>query len=134
MENKNLLWSERKRLTFFALPWTFTKYGFSDDRVFVSRGLLKTVYDEVRMYRIMDISLERTLGQKMFGLGTIKFCSADKTLGDFEFKNIKNSLEVKEQISELIEKQRTEKRVVNREAMYDVNHDFCGTDDMDDDE
>lgn len=46
--------------------------------------------DEVRLYRIIDISLNRTLGQRMFGLGTIKCCSADKTLGDFEIKTSRN--------------------------------------------
>ena len=50
----------------------------------------------------MDISLNRTLGQRMFGLGTIKCCSADKTLGDFEIKNIKKSKDVKEMLSEMV--------------------------------
>lgn len=132
MDKKTLLWSARKRLLFFGLPWTFTKYGYSNERIFISKGLLRTVEDEVRLYRIMDLSLERTLAQKIFGLGTIKFCSADKTLGDFEFKNIKNASQVKEQLSELIEQQRTQKRVVNREAMYNPN-DFDIMDEVDND-
>ena len=67
----------------------------------------------------MDLQLSRTLGQKMFGLGTIKVKSADKTLGDFEIKNIKNSKEVKEQLSKLVEEMRDKKRVVNRELMME---------------
>ena len=42
----------------------------------------------------------------MFGLGTIKCCSADKTLGDFEIKNIKKSKGVKEMLSEMVEEER----------------------------
>ena len=45
--------------------------------------------------------------------------SADKTLGDFEIKNIKNSKEVKEQLSKLVEEMRDKKRVVNRELMME---------------
>ena len=66
----NYLWSARKRNA-LGLPWTFTKYAFTEDRLFVTTGLLKTVEDEVRLYRILDISLSRTLLQKIFGMGTI---------------------------------------------------------------
>ena len=47
----NYLWSARKRNA-LGLPWTFTKYAFTEDRLFVTTGLLKTVEDEVRLYRI----------------------------------------------------------------------------------
>ena len=112
------LWSDRKR-TIFGLPLSFTKYSLTKDRLFIQTGLLSTKEDEVRLSRIMDISLTRSLGQKMFGLGTIHCCSADKTLGDFDIKNIKNPRNTKELIAELVEKQRDEKRVVSREFMQD---------------
>jgi hypothetical protein len=67
----------------------------------------------------MDISLERSLWQRMFGLGTIKCCSADKTMKDFEIKNIKKPREVKEQLSTFVEEERTRKRVSGREFMND---------------
>ena len=87
--------------------------------MFIETGFFNSVENEVRLYRIMDLQLSRTLGQKMFGLGTIKVKSADKTLGDFEIKNIKNSKEVKEQLSKLVEEMRDKKRVVNRELMME---------------
>mgnify|MGYP000789395574 CR=1 FL=1 len=110
----NIVWKDRKR-TLFGLPWSFTKYSLSDDRLFISTGFLSTKEDEVRLYRIMDISLKRTLGQRIFGLGTIKCCSADKTLGDFEIKNIKKSKDVKELLSEMVENERNRKKVTSRE-------------------
>ncbi|MDO4167444.1 MAG: PH domain-containing protein [Eubacteriales bacterium] len=124
MADNNYVWSERKRL-WCGLPWTFTKYALSEDRLFVTSGLLKTVEDEVRLYRILDISLSRSLTQKLFGMGTIEISSADKTLGDFALVNIKNPMEVKEQLSALVEENRDKKRVTNREFMGD---------DLDDDE
>ena len=123
--NKNfksqLLWQDRKRWTFFGLPWTFTRYAVSKERLFISRGFLNVKDDEVRLYRIMYISLSRSLGQRIFGLGSIKICSADKTLGDFELVNIKHPMDTKELISNLVEKQRETKRVVNRENMVDAH-------------
>ena len=118
MENQNIIWKDRKR-TLFGLPLSFTKYSLEEDRLYIETGFFNSVENEVRLYRIMDLQLSRTLGQKMFGLGTIKVKSADKTLGDFEIKNIKNSKEVKEQLSKLVEEMRDKKRVVNRELMME---------------
>ena len=112
-----ILWSDRKRWTFFALPFTFTKYSLSDDRFFINKGFLSKTEDEVRLYRITDVSLKRSFGQRIFGLGTIEVSSGDKTLRDFEIKNIKNSKDVKEQLSELVDKQRDAKRVSGREFL-----------------
>ena len=118
MENQKIIWKDRKR-TLFGLPLSFTKYSLEEDRLFIETGFFNSVENEVRLYRIMDLQLSRTLGQKMFGLGTIKVKSADKTLGDFEIKNIKNSKDVKEQLSKLVEEMRDKKRVVNRELMME---------------
>lgn len=126
----NIVRKDRKR-TLFGLPWSFTKYSLSDDRLFISTGFLSTKEDEVRLYRIMDISLKRTLGQRIFGLGTIKCCSADKTLGDFEIKNIKKSKDVKELLSEMVENERNRKKVTSREFIDHEDSEFDdGHDDM----
>lgn len=117
MENGlEMLWRERKRNA-LGLPWTFTTYSLSEDRLFVKSGLLKTVENEVRLYRVLDLSLTRTLSQKIFGIGTIQVSSADKTLGDFELKNIKHPDEIKEKLSNLVEENREKKRVTSREYM-----------------
>jgi uncharacterized membrane protein YdbT with pleckstrin-like domain len=120
----NLLWSDRKR-TIFGLPLSFTKYSLSEERLFIETGFLNKNEDEVRLYRIMDVSLRRSLLQRIFGVGTIHCCSADKTMKDFDIVSIKNSRNVKELLSEQVEKERVEKRVSNRE--------FLDHDDMDED-
>ena len=123
----NFIWKERKRNA-LGLPWTFTKYALTDDRLFITSGLLKTVEDEVRLYRIMDLSLSQTLSQKIFGIGTIQVSSADKSMRDFEIKNIKKPRDVKEQLSKLVEENRDKKRVTNREFMGE-DADFDDDDD-----
>lgn len=119
------LWKDRKRI-FFGLPWTFTRYSLSEDRLFISKGFFSIHEDEVRLYRIMDISLTRNLWQRMFNLGTIKIVSADKTLGNFDLKNIKNPRSVKEQLSKKVEEIRVAKRVSNREYMSDMENEEEG--------
>ncbi len=124
MADRNVIWSDRKR-TLFGLPLSFTKYTLTEERLFIQTGLFTTVEDEVRLYRILDVKLTRTLGQKIFGVGSIHVCSADKSMADFEITSVKNSADVKEKLSELVEKNRVEKRVMNREAMFgqDVGYD-----------
>lgn len=117
------LWQDRKRWTFFGLPFTFTRYSVNEERFFISKGFLNVTDDEVRLYRIMDISVRRSLAQRIFGLGTIKVCSGDKTLKDFEIENIKKPLETKELLSELVERQRDLKRVINGENLSGHEHD-----------
>ena len=55
MKRNNLLWHDRKR-NFLGLPWSFTVYGLDKNRLFIERGFLSTTDDEVRLYRITDMS------------------------------------------------------------------------------
>ncbi|MDD6571230.1 MAG: PH domain-containing protein [Thermoflexaceae bacterium] len=130
---REIIWKDRKR-TIFGLPWSFTKYSLTKDRFFIEKGIFNVREDEVRLYRVTDVSLTRTFGQRIFGLGTISCCSADKTLGDFKILNIKNSKEVKELLSEAIEKERMAKRVISKEDFGHDHSDDGDDSDMDDSE
>lgn len=128
-----ILFRQRKRL-WCGLPWTFTVYSFDAERLFIKTGFFTVKEDEVRLYRILDLSYKQTLGQRIFGLGTITVDSSDKTLKCFEIKNIKNAKEAKEQLSQLIEEERQRKRITGREFMSDGHdHDF-DNDDFDHDD
>lgn len=132
----NYVWTDKKR-TLFGLPLSFTRYSLTEERFFVETGFLNKKEDEVRLYRIMDVSLTRSLGQRMFGVGTIHCCSADKSMGDFDILSVKNPRDVKEMLSEMVEKERVAKRVSNREYMmhdddaYDDEYDHEYEDDRD---
>lgn len=131
----SIIWKQQKRITFFALPFTFTKYTLTNDRFIIKSGVLNIKEDEVRLYRIMDISLKRSFVQRIFGLGTIHVCSADKTMGDFDIVNVKHPSDFREILSGAVEKERIEKRVSNREFLThddefdeEPNPDFHGKD------
>ncbi len=128
MEKLNIVWNDRKR-PIFGLPLSFTKYTLLEDKLLIDTGLLATKQEEVKLYRIMDVTLKRSFIQKIFGVGTIHCCSADKTTPEFDIADIKNSFEVKEKISKRAEEQRDKKRVTGRELFVDSIDD----DDLDDD-
>lgn len=109
-------WSDRKRII-FGLPWTFTKYAATDEKLLIKTGVLNVKEEEVRLYRILDLTLKRTLFQRLWGLGTIHVCSADKSTPEFEILNIKNPEIVKNMLSDMVEEERRKKRVSGREFM-----------------
>ena len=117
-----MLWRARKRI-WCGLPWTFTVYSFDEERIFVDTGFFTKRQDEIRMYRVLDISVTRTFGQRIFGMGTIHLKTSDKTMGDFDIKNIKKVMDVKMQLSDLIEENREKKSVVSREFMSGSDND-----------
>lgn len=123
------LWSDRKRVLFLGLPLSFTTYRLTSNRLFINSGLLTQTQDEVRLYRITDVSLSRTLIQRIFGLSTIHCNSSDKTLGNFDIVNVKDGESVKELLSQSVEEERMARRVYTRENMVDTVDD----DDIDND-
>lgn len=116
------LFRDRKR-NWCGLPWSFTIYSFDEERIFIESGVFTKKEDEVRLYRVLDISLTRSFIQRIFKMGTITIDSSDKTLKCFQMKNIKNPREVKEQLSQLVEEERQRKRITGREYMVDHDHD-----------
>ena len=123
IKQKEIIWKDRKR-TLFGLPWSFTRYSLTEEKFIIDKGFFNRVEDEVRLYRILDITLKRSFWERIFGVGTIHCCSGDKSLGDFDIQHIKNSRDVKEMLSELVEKERMERRVGTREFI-DGDGDGC---------
>ena len=103
----------------FGLPWTFTTYTLTDSKLLIETGFLSKREEEVRLYRIMDVTLKRSFGERLFGLGTIHCCSADKSTPEFDILRIKRPGEIKDLLSDMIEEERSSKRVGVREFMED---------------
>ena len=126
-KNKTV-WKDRKRII-FGLPWSFTRYSLTEEKLIIDKGFFNRVEDEVRLYRILDITLRRSFWERIFGVGTIHCCSGDKSLGDFDILHVKHPKDVKEMLSEMVEKERNERRVGTREF---IDGDGDGCDDSDD--
>ena len=111
------IWTDRKR--HFGLPISFTKYSLSEDRLCRETGLLNLNEEEVLLYRVRDVSLSRSLWQRIFGVGTITVHSSDKTSPTLEVINVKDSKSVKELIFTNVEKAKEERRMRATELLDD---------------
>lgn len=121
-------WSDRKR--FLGMPLSFTRYALSEDRLFLSIGFFSVKDEEILLYRVRDISVKRTLWQRLFGVGSITVSSSDKSTPIVVLKNIKDPLAVKELLHENVEETKIKRRVRFGELMTDTDN----QDDNEDDE
>ena len=111
--NEEILWKDRKR--YLGLPISFTVYSLDNNRLYFKKGLFNTVMDELLLYRILDVKLTRTLGQRIFGVGSILLYSADQSSPNLLIKNIKKSDQTRRLISNIVERERNEKRIMGKE-------------------
>lgn len=131
MANIEYLWSDRRRR--LGLPLSFTRYALSSDRLFLETGMLSTHCEEILLYRVRDLSLTITLGQRIFGVGTITIQSSDKSLPVLELKNIKNPRDTKEIIHQAVEAMKLTRRMRATEVVDDGDQDENHDDIYDDD-
>ncbi len=122
------IWKDRKR--YLGMPISFTRYAISEDRIFQSVGLLSIKDDETLLYRVRDISVRRSLWQRIFGVGTITVTSSDKSTPQLVLKSVKNPMNVKEILHSQVEECKMRRRVRVGEVMGRMDDD----DDLLDDE
>ena len=118
---KVYLWKDRKR-NFLGLPWTFTIYRLDQDRLYINTGIFNTTEDEVRLYRITDVTLKRSFWQRIIRTGTIHCDSADATMNNFDIKNVRHAKEVKDMLSKLVDESRLRNRVYTSENVTPGPH------------
>lgn len=115
---------EKKRTAFLGLPIYFTTYTITDELLTIKEGLLKITENDCYLYKIQDVTLTRTLMERMFGLGTITCHTGDTTNPVIELKHIKNGSEIKDYILRVSDELRLKRRTINT-----VN---IGADDLED--
>lgn len=126
-DKNKVVWRDRKHFMWF--PFSFTVYELKKDRLYEQKGFFSTSYDELLLYRVVDLTLRQTLSQKLFGTGTLVLrCRVDAT-PELHLENIRRPFEVKEMLSDMIEDARARHRVVGRE-FYGADM-YSGGDDMD---
>ena len=128
MSEITTLWQDRKR--HLGLPLSFTRYRLSEDRIFCVKGFLNIHEEEVLLYRVRDLELRLSLGQRIFGVGSVIVHSSDKTMPTLELRNIKIPREVKEMIFRQVEDCKEQRRMRTMEFVGGGDGDE--PDDMDD--
>ena len=109
------LWSERAR-PFFGLPWSFKTYTLYPDRLIIESGFLARRQEELRLYRIMDISLRMGLFQRLFKVGSIYLTTSETKSPRCNIHDIRHPRELMRQLSDLAEFERTRVRVTFMEC------------------
>ena len=104
---------ERKRLLFFGLPWTFTKYTIRDEMITINTGLLSTKENDCYMYKVQDVELSASLGERIFGMGTIICYTGDTTNPKLYIEHVRNAKAIKDFILEASEEARMKRRTTN---------------------
>lgn len=104
---------EKKRLVFLGLPWTFTRYTIKDDDITINSGFLKTYENDCYMYKVQDVELRQTLGERIFKLGTVVCFTGDTTHPQLELVHIRNAKEIKNYIIKASEEARMRRRTLN---------------------
>ena len=104
--NVDVQWRDRKR--HYGLPLSFEVYAVSADRLFLTNGFLYQASKEIQLYRVRDISLTRSLGQRLFGVGTVSVVTSDNKV--YVLENIRDAAEVKELLYQNAEEQKRLRR------------------------
>lgn len=120
-ESATVLWHDRKR--WCGLPWTFTRYSVitragQNAKLINVNGLLTTSTEEIDLYRVDDISIYRSLIDKIFGVGTLTIYCNDASCEKLILKNVKNPFKVRKLIGDLVTKERTRIGVSHREMQF----------------
>lgn len=132
-EEDKIIYKERKRLLFFGLPWTFTKYTITPSLVTLDQGLLRTTEDDCYMYKIQDVRLSCTLIERMFKLSTIICYTGDVTNPELRLVHIKNGKEIKNYLIKASEAARIKRRTMNHMDIGVHGVDLDGDDHIDGD-
>ena len=116
----NLLWSQRKR-NWCRTPFTFTTYTLTDEELSVKTGMLNQEFNLIKLFRIIDISIERSLIQRIFGMSTLVLATRDRSSRDGEvvLKNIVRGFEVRELIQQAVDASRNANGMTAREFIGD---------------
>ncbi|MCQ2550281.1 MAG: PH domain-containing protein [Lachnospiraceae bacterium] len=103
---------ERKRWVLFALPFTFTTYEVKEDMITIDSGFFRKVENDCYMYKVQDVQLTATLGERLFGLGTVVCFTGDTTNPQLKLQHIKNAKVIKNYILDAAEEARMKRRVI----------------------
>lgn len=114
----NVLWRQRKR-NWCRTPFTFTVYMLTDQEMSIKTGILNEKFNLIKLFRIVDISVERTFLRRLFGLSTLVLDTRDQSSGNgvVVLKNVVHGFEVRRVMQEAVDSSRKENGMSAREFL-----------------
>lgn len=101
-----LLWAGWK-----FLEVQFRVYEMTAERLRLYEGVLNQTIDEVELYRVKDMTIERPFWLRIVGLSTLTLITSDRSHPDLDIEAIKGAMELRDQMRTLVEGLRDKKRV-----------------------
>ena len=87
--------------------------------------------EELLLYRVRDLQLNMSLGQRIFGVGSICVVSSDKSVPHLDLVSVKNPREVKEMIHQSVEAAKDKRRMRTMEIMGAEDADHLSDEELD---
>ncbi len=87
------------------------RYEVTSERIIVEYGILNKRTEEIELFRVQDLSVERSMFDRMFGVGNIIIHSGDATGGALVMFDIANAEDVKNKIRDASRVERQRHRV-----------------------
>lgn len=102
--NEEIVWSGYKKILRFNNP--FTKYTLTNKALYVESGVLRYSCNEIRLFRICDMTITKTVLERICGTGSLKIMSTDKSSPTITIGSISDVGTLKKFLSEYVEAER----------------------------
>lgn len=113
------VWSQRRR-NWCRTSLSFTTYHLSTEELGVESGIISQRFDTTKLFRIIDVTIRRSLLQRAFGLSTLVINANDPSSnGVIVLSNVLNGFDVRKRLQAAVDDARSRHHVVSREFMDD---------------
>lgn len=105
---EELLWKGKPSMATALLKSFTERYEATNERLKIEYGILNRRSEEIELFRVQDLSVERSVFDRMFGVGNIVIVSGDATGSTTILYDIADVENVKDMIRDAarIERQR----------------------------
>lgn len=93
------------------------RYRATSERLIVDYGLLNRQTEEIELFRVQDLSVERSMFDRMFGVGDIVIHSGDATGGKLVLWDVPDA----ENVKDIIRKASRVERQRHRVGVFEEN-------------
>ena len=111
-----VLWTGKPN-NFLGMPLNFTRYILTDKKLVIRKGFFNIREDKIELYRIMDMSMNLPITQRLFKCGTVHLVSKDVSVPNLDIKQVRNPYEVYNLIETNIETQKKNDGVLGRDIV-----------------
>lgn len=108
---EELIWNGRPSALTATRKYLTERYSLTNQRLKIEYGILSRQTEEIELFRVQDLSVERTVFDRMFGVGNIIIHSGDATGGTTVLYDVQNVEDVKDLIREESRIERNRHRV-----------------------